>query len=81
MPPPRPVYASIQRLGAALPLMLDRLRIDAAHASTTIQVVMDISGVLIVCAISQAIFSGGLAFTGASTSLAMAAAEGAGLPL
>ena len=47
-------------LGAALPLLLERLAIDAAHASTTIQVVMDISGVLIVCAISQAIFSSGL---------------------
>ena len=44
-------------LGAALPLLLDKLRIDAAHASTSIQVIMDIMGVLIVCAISQAVFS------------------------
>lgn len=43
-------------LGAVLPILFDRVGIDATHASTTIQVVMDILGVLIVCAISQAIF-------------------------
>jgi len=39
-------------LGAALPLLLDKINVDPAHASTTIQVVMDIMGVLIVCAMS-----------------------------
>lgn len=46
--------------GAALPLLLDSLSFDAAHASTTIQVVMDISGVLIVCAVSTLLLEGDL---------------------
>ena len=41
--------------GAVLPLALDALRVDAAHASTTIQVVMDISGVLITTTVASAL--------------------------
>lgn len=39
-------------LGAVLPLLLNKLRLDPAHAGATIQVVMDISGVLITCVVS-----------------------------
>lgn len=35
--------------GALLPLLLQRYRLDPAHSSTSIQVIMDISGVLITC--------------------------------
>jgi len=38
--------------GAVLPLLLKCLSLDPAHASTTIQVIMDISGVFITCIIS-----------------------------
>jgi len=38
--------------GALLPLLLKFFKFDPAHASTTIQVVMDISGVLITCVVS-----------------------------
>jgi cation transporter-like permease len=38
--------------GAILPLFLKFLKLDPAHASTTIQVIMDISGVLITCVVS-----------------------------
>lgn len=46
------VFISIN-LGALIPLMLQRIQIDPAHASTTIQVIMDISGVLITCRVAQ----------------------------
>ena len=36
-------------VGSILPLFLQYIRIDPAHASTTIQVIMDISGVAITC--------------------------------
>jgi len=36
-------------LGSLLPLAMNKLRIDPAHSSTTIQVVMDILGVSITC--------------------------------
>ena len=49
-------------LGALLPLLLTNLRVDAAHASTTIQVIMDVSGVLITCNVAPFVFS---ALTGA----------------
>lgn len=38
--------------GAVLPLCLKYFGLDPAHASTTIQVLMDISGVLITCVVS-----------------------------
>lgn len=40
-------------VGAALPLLLRRLNMDPAHASAAIQVVMDISGVALTCAVSS----------------------------
>ena len=43
-------------LGTLLPLLLQAARIDAAHASTTIQVVMDVLGVLITCTVAPFIF-------------------------
>jgi cation transporter-like permease len=39
-------------IGTVLPLIFQLLGIDPAHSSTTIQVIMDISGVLITCSIS-----------------------------
>lgn len=39
-------------IGAALPVLLSRLRIDPAHAGATIQVIMDISGVSLTCVVS-----------------------------
>jgi len=43
-------------LGTVLPLVLNRLRIDAAHASTSIQVIMDVVGVLITCTVAPLVF-------------------------
>jgi Mg/Co/Ni transporter MgtE len=42
-------------LGATLPLLLHRLKIDAAHAGTSIQVLMDIIGVTVTCYVANAI--------------------------
>lgn len=36
-------------VGASLPLLLHQLRFDPAHAGATIQVIMDLAGVLITC--------------------------------
>jgi Mg/Co/Ni transporter MgtE len=44
-------------LGALLPLLLNYFRIDPAHASTSIQVIMDISGVLITCSVASTILA------------------------
>lgn len=46
------IVASSCLVGAALPVMLDRLGMDPAHAGATIQVVMDISGVTVTCLVS-----------------------------
>ena len=48
------VFSSIC-LGAVLPLLLQKLGVDPAHSSTTIQVVMDILGVVVAVAISSLI--------------------------
>lgn len=48
------VFSSIC-LGAVLPLFLKRLGVDPAHSSTTIQVVMDILGVILAVIVSSAI--------------------------
>eukprot|EP00542_Grammatophora_oceanica_P009513 CAMPEP_0194031690 /NCGR_PEP_ID=MMETSP0009_2-20130614/4799_1 /TAXON_ID=210454 /ORGANISM="Grammatophora oceanica, Strain CCMP 410" /LENGTH=215 /DNA_ID=CAMNT_0038671909 /DNA_START=1 /DNA_END=648 /DNA_ORIENTATION=- len=48
------VFCSIC-LGAVLPLLLKRIGIDPAHSSTTIQVVMDILGVVFTVLVSTAI--------------------------
>ena len=42
------VFLSIV-VGASLPLLLHWLRLDPAHAGATIQVIMDLAGVLITC--------------------------------
>ncbi len=47
-------------LGAILPLLLERIGVDPAHSSTTIQVVMDILGVLLAVLVSGAILDGPL---------------------
>eukprot|EP00927_Polykrikos_kofoidii_P030018 TRINITY_DN25899_c0_g2_i1.p1 TRINITY_DN25899_c0_g2~~TRINITY_DN25899_c0_g2_i1.p1 ORF type:complete len:441 (-),score=61.26 TRINITY_DN25899_c0_g2_i1:32-1354(-) len=39
-------------LGAALPVLLSRAKLDPAHASAAIQVIMDISGVGLTCVVS-----------------------------
>lgn len=45
-------------LGAVLPLILERIGVDPAHSSTTIQVIMDILGVLLAVVVSGAILDG-----------------------
>jgi cation transporter-like permease len=45
------VFSSIG-LGAILPLVLQKLRVDPAHSSTTIQVIMDILGVVMTVLVS-----------------------------
>ena len=45
------VFSSIG-LGAVLPLVLQKLRVDPAHSSTTIQVIMDILGVVMTVFVS-----------------------------
>jgi len=47
-------------LGAILPLLLERIGVDPAHSSTTIQVIMDILGVLLAVVVSGAILDGPL---------------------
>jgi len=46
------VFSSIC-LGAVLPLLLKRLGVDPAHSSTTIQVIMDILGVVLAVVVSN----------------------------
>jgi len=48
------VFTSIC-LGAILPLFLRKLNVDPAHSSTSIQVIMDILGVLLTVFVSTAI--------------------------
>lgn len=43
-------------LGTLLPLILQSLKIDAANASTSIQVIMDVLGVLITCIVAPEVF-------------------------
>jgi len=43
--------------GAILPLSLNYFKIDPAHASTSIQVIMDISGVLITCLVASMVLN------------------------
>ena len=51
------VFSSIL-LGAILPLILKKLDVDPAHSSTSIQVVMDILGVVLTVLVSTAILDG-----------------------
>lgn len=53
------VFSSIL-LGAILPLILKKLDVDPAHSSTSIQVVMDILGVVLTVLVSTAILDGPL---------------------
>ena len=50
------VFTSIL-IGAVLPLGMHRLRLDAAHAGTSIQVVMDILGVTVTCFVANALLT------------------------
>jgi cation transporter-like permease len=69
------VFISIAT-GASLPFVLQYFRADPAHSSTTIQVIMDILGVLITCAVATVML--GTADT--STSAAVSAfSTGAGV--
>jgi Mg/Co/Ni transporter MgtE len=53
------VFSSIC-LGAILPLLLEWIGVDPAHSSTTIQVIMDILGVVLAVLVSKAILDGPL---------------------
>ena len=46
------VFVSIA-LGASLPFVFHYFHLDPAHSSTTIQVVMDIAGVLLLCSVAS----------------------------
>jgi Mg/Co/Ni transporter MgtE len=48
------VFSSIC-LGAVLPLLLQKIGVDPAHSSTSIQVVMDILGVVLTVLVSTAV--------------------------
>jgi cation transporter-like permease len=50
------VFVSIL-LGALLPFILDRAGLDPAHSSTSIQVIMDVSGVFLTCGITHLLLS------------------------
>lgn len=53
------VFSSIC-LGAVLPLLLEFIGVDPAHSSTSIQVVMDILGVVLAVTVSRVILDGPL---------------------
>ena len=55
-PQKRPSLSISTRPSQALPLALNKARIDAAHASTSIQVIMDVLGVLITCTVAPLVF-------------------------
>ncbi len=53
------VFSSVC-LGAILPILLEWIGVDPAHSSTTIQVLMDILGVVLAVLASRAILDGPL---------------------
>jgi Mg/Co/Ni transporter MgtE len=53
------VFSSVC-LGAILPFLLKKLGVDPAHSSTSIQVVMDIIGVLFAVVVSRSLLDGPL---------------------
>ena len=53
------VFSSIC-LGAVLPLLLQKMGVDPAHSSTTIQVIMDILGVVLTVFVSTAVLDSAL---------------------
>eukprot|EP01033_Poteriospumella_lacustris_P009365 gene9365-6708_t len=74
-------------IGTVLPLLFQAVGVDPAHSSTTIQVIMDISGVLVTCLITSCLLdtsssSGRLGrdLLEASRSLANATAAAASVP-
>ena len=53
------VFSSVC-LGAVLPIVLEFIGVDPAHSSTSIQVIMDILGVILAVTVSRAILDGPL---------------------
>ena len=53
------VFCSIC-LGAVLPLLLKKIKVDPAHSSTIIQVIMDILGVVLTVFVSSSILDSSL---------------------
>jgi len=51
------IVASSVAIGSTLPLCMKKVGIDPAHSSTTIQVIMDILGVLITVCVSSFVLS------------------------
>jgi Mg/Co/Ni transporter MgtE len=51
------IVATSIAIGSTLPLAMKRVGIDPAHSSTTIQVIMDILGVLITVCVSSFVLS------------------------
>jgi len=73
------VFVSII-LGSTLPLFLQFIKLDPAHSSTSIQVIMDILGVLMTCGIAMAVLresSPAQVVEASSTAAAAAAVEAA----
>lgn len=58
------IVSSSVVMGTVLPLALTSIKVDAAHASTTIQVVMDVLGVLITCTVAPMVFQAALGTPG-----------------
>eukprot|EP01039_Chlorochromonas_danica_P010494 gene10494-11625_t len=56
-------------LGSLLPIAFNSVGVDAAHASTTIQVAMDIVGVFVTCAVTAWLLDSALPSSSDSTSL------------
>jgi len=54
-------------VGAMLPLLFDTFGLDPANTSTTIQVIMDISGVLITCVVAAVLLDTSSLQAGATT--------------
>lgn len=48
------VFVSIV-VGATLPFVFHHIKLDPAHSSTTIQVFMDIAGVLLLCYVASVV--------------------------
>ena len=62
--------------GATLPFALAWRGVDPAHAGTTVQVVMDVAGVMITCAVCRVVLAG-TSDAGGAEHAVLAAAEAA----
>lgn len=60
-------------IGALLPLLFDTVGLDPANTSTTIQVIMDISGVLITCLVAAVLLDSSLTMVSTTTTLGSSA--------